>query len=308
MPGQTQPLATARYTEGPIGARALGTTYKLPARGEAQGASDGADVKITNLLNEIDKRKAEGWNGIGGLVLSNNGTDASHDIDIATGWAMDATRVQAIYLASAITKRIDANWSAGTGNGGFPSALTLSAATWYHVFLILNVEGDSGTYTVDAGFDTSLTATNLLAGATGYDYYRRIGSVLTDGSANILAFTMVELPSGGRRILKWADPPLDVDTSTLSTSGTLYTLSVPTGVRVIAETNIFGTNQDSYVSSPDANDEAPSISAAPLLSLENTGGNTTAGFRVLTDTSARVRGRGGAASTVLRIATLGWEE
>ena len=83
-----------------------------------------------------------------------------------------------------ITKRIDAVWAVGTGNGGRASAVSLSANTTYHFFLITKADG-----TADAGWDTSLTATNLLADATGYIYYRRVMSIKTDASANIPQFT-----------------------------------------------------------------------------------------------------------------------
>ena len=121
---------------------------------------------------------------INGLLPSNNVTDANKDIDISVGKARDSSDTVDIVLASIITKQIDANWVAGDDAGGFPSGLTLAIDTWYHLFVIYNPTTD----TTDVGFDTSITATNLLADATGYTKYRRIGSVLTDGSSNILAF------------------------------------------------------------------------------------------------------------------------
>lgn len=119
---------------------------------------------------------------INGLITSNNGTDADHDLDITSGVCVDSSNSEFIDLASALTKQIDANWVAGNNAGGFPSTLTLSADTWYAVFVIKHADG-----TVDAGFDTSITATNLLSDS-GYSFYRRIGWVRTDASSNILGF------------------------------------------------------------------------------------------------------------------------
>lgn len=119
---------------------------------------------------------------IDGLVTS-NGTDTLHDIDVAVGSCVDSTNSVNINLQSVITKQIDANWAEGTNLGGFPSALTLTADTWYHFFVIAKTDG-----TVDAGWDTSLTATNLLADATGYTLFRRIASMLTDASADITQY------------------------------------------------------------------------------------------------------------------------
>ena len=118
---------------------------------------------------------------IDGLILSNNVSDADHDIDIAVGVARDSTNVKNLSLTSAITKRIDAAFAAGTGNGGLDTG-SVANSTWYHVWLILkDVDG-----TIDALFSTSATAPTM---PTGYTYRRRLGSVLTNGSANIYGFT-----------------------------------------------------------------------------------------------------------------------
>lgn len=116
---------------------------------------------------------------IGGLEVTINGVDSEHDIDIAVGEARDTTDAANLEITSTFTKRIDANWAAGTGNGGFPSGISLTADTWYHVFLV-----DDGSSGVDAGFDSSVTATNLLSDSGGSQYVR-IASVLTDSSSNI---------------------------------------------------------------------------------------------------------------------------
>ena len=69
-----------------------------------------------------------------------------------------------------------------------PNILITFVKDCFHVYLLGNAAGTSA----DIGFDTSLTATNLLADAAviaaGLTTYRRVGSVLTDGSANIIAF------------------------------------------------------------------------------------------------------------------------
>ena len=120
-----------------------------------------------------------------------NATDTEHDITIAAGQftLYNGTTYQGFNLSSAITKRIDANWSAGTNQGGFPSGLTLAANTMYYVFIIGTSAG-----TVDVGFDTDASATNLLSDATGYTFYRIVRDnfvVFTDGSSNIRQFNVV---------------------------------------------------------------------------------------------------------------------
>jgi hypothetical protein len=86
-------------------------------------------------------------------------------------------------LAAALTKSIASTWVVGDTNGGLATG-SVAADTWYHVFLIKDDTNDI----VDAGFDTSLTAVNLLA-TSGYDRYRLLGSVRTeDASTDLMNF------------------------------------------------------------------------------------------------------------------------
>lgn len=116
-----------------------------------------------------------------GLKLS-LAADTSHDITIGVGGCRDDSDAGNITLSSAITKQIDAPWAEGTDSGGFPTGETLTANTWLYVFVISKADG-----TTDAGFDYNSDASSLLADATGYVYYKHVGSALLDASANILA-------------------------------------------------------------------------------------------------------------------------
>lgn len=160
---------------------------------------------------------------IKGLTTSND-TDASHDINVAAGMCRSQGDDFDIHLNSEITKQIDANWAAGDDAGGFPSALTLAVDTWYHFFVIAKPDG-----TVDAGFDTSTSATNLLSDATGYSFYRRIASVLTDSSSNIIAYTQF----GDH--FKWDENIQDLSTSTGTITKTNLTVSTPADITVIGQ-------------------------------------------------------------------------
>ena len=261
-------------------------------------ASDGAAYKV--LMEKVGAQMPRAY--LVGLGLSNNGTDAANDIDFAVGAARNADDDGDLKLASALTKRIDASWAAGSGAGGLSSSLTLTDDTWYHVHLIL-VAG-----VVDVGFDTSIVAANLVADHSATKY-RRIGSVRR-GTATNLAFSQV-----GDEFL-WLDPLGDVDVSNLGTSSVTYTLTVPTGLQLVAVLNVFGVRAppfDIYIRSLDANDEAVSRTTAPFpnLSAENTepgGVNSYAAgmFRVRTNTSGQIAARAAGASTTFRVATLGW--
>lgn len=158
---------------------------------------------------------------IAGLKLSNNGVDALHDIDVAVGVARDRTNTLGIPLNSILTKRIDAAWAVGSGNGGYASASALAPDESYGFHLIYN--GSTTAPVVDAGIDISAVATQLKA-ASGYTHSRRIGSVLTDGSSNVVAFTQ----EGDDFTL---DVPVnDINETDPGSGPGLKELSVPTGL------------------------------------------------------------------------------
>lgn len=156
-----------------------------------------------------------------GLTLS-NGTDADHDIDVAIGNASSDDTTFAdlamMDLTTAITKQIDAVWAVGTDAGGLDTG-TVANSTWYHVFLIKR----SDTGVVDVLFSTSVASPTM---PTNYDKQRRIGSILTDGSANIVAFKHRD------DIFTW-DVPLVDWTATLETAAQSHTVRTPLGIVTI---------------------------------------------------------------------------
>lgn len=121
---------------------------------------------------------------IGGLEITINGTDADHDIDVAAGGAAADDQSAILVLSSSITKQIDASWAVGTDAGcldGTESVTgTPDASTWYHIFEIRR----SDTGVTDVLCSENASSPTL---PTNYDSQRRIGSLLTDGSANITA-------------------------------------------------------------------------------------------------------------------------
>lgn len=240
-----------------------------------------------------------------GLTLSNNGSDATNDIDIALGEASSSSTTYSsrvvLALTSGITKRLDATWATGTNQGGRSSSQALANGTW-HVCLIRVAGVD------DVGFDTSATCANLITDHSA-THVRRIGSILRE-SAAIVGFVQ-----DGRQFLR-TTPVLDVNTNSTGTSAVSRTLSVPTGIRVYALFNAV-TTQDSapvssYFSDLSTTDLAPSLTVAPLSSEGR--GSIASAFdlgshhQIRTNTSGQIRTRLSASSAViyLRIATLGW--
>jgi hypothetical protein len=240
---------------------------------------------------------------LSGLTLSTAGSTGT--FSVAAGEAADSTNVLMMALASAMSKTTSA-WAVGSGNGALDTG-TIANSTWYHVWLIQRPD----TGVVDVVVSTSASSPTM---PTSYTLKRRIGSMLTDGSAKWTAFVQ----DGDE--FQWVTPVLDVNATNPGISEVSRTLSTPLGVRVLAKIQILFVNTDTagsfvftYVSDLSTTDSAPSGS------LSDTGGaSTQAGAQqltvstktVFTNTSSQVRSRLGAsdANMTLRINTLGWAD
>jgi hypothetical protein len=241
---------------------------------------------------------------IGGFIFSNNGTDPNNDIDISAGCAMDSTDT-AMIVGSAMTKRLDATWAAGTNAGGLDTG-TKAANTEYYIHTILKDSDNSGDYL----FSTSRTAPTM---PSGYTKFRHSGWCQTDGAGNIIAFICTETGGGGIEY-QWSTPILDINlANTLTTTARLDAISVPTGIKVKATVHARIADATStaqlYVSDPDTTDLAPSLTVAPLLTLLATTGKGGHGqFHVTTNTSRQIRSRCDIATAdTYRVATLGFQ-
>lgn len=235
----------------------------------------------TDIENAINKNiMPRGY--IDGLILANNATDANNDIDIAIGVARDSTNVEDMSLESSLTKRLDATWAVGNNQGGLDTG-SKASSTWYHVWLIKR----SDTGVVDALFSTSASSPTM---PTSYDRKRRIGAVRTDGSGNILAFVQ----NDNEYIFK--DSILDVNGTTVGTSSSLLTLTVPGGVKVKAVFSFFTSNSGAdygILTPPDMNDSAPLYTSGPGVDFQGAGGcDRTMPWTVMrTNTSSQIRAR-----------------
>jgi hypothetical protein len=240
-------------------------------------------------------------NHFAGLTLSNNASDATNDIDIAVGECADSTGTYLIKLTSSITKRLDAAFAVGTGNGGLSTGSIANDA--YHLHVIKRLD----TGVVDVIFDVSATAPTL---PTNYTIFRRLGAVIRAG-ATILPFTQF----GDNFVL--TTPVRDVNATVPGASAVTRTLaSVPDGVRVRAWLTVAtfdtGILESVYVSDLNATDQAPSQTAAPLHSNRSQVANDTGAnpIAVMTNTSGQIRTRnsaGGANSTII-IVVNGWDD
>jgi hypothetical protein len=229
---------------------------------------------------------------LAGLGLT-NAADTDHDITIAVGTCRDSTNAYTLTLASAMTKQIDAAWAAGTNAGGLDTG-AVGNSTFYYIFLIRKDSDGS----IDALFSTSATSPTLPA---GYTYFRRIGSLLTDGSANI-------------RNGVWTGDGFHLNTfisdrnyaAVANTDRILITTSVPPGMIghfMTMTGSASGTNYASSGPTTDA-DIAPSAYNDCLYTANTTHQSTDRYIKV--DASSRIYVRGSSTNITYGVKTLGW--
>lgn len=242
------------------------------------------------------------FKSISGLVPS-NAADIDHDITISSGAAINSTGIEILKLTSNITKQIDATWAEGTNLGGLFSG-TVAASTTYHLFII---EKDSDG-SIDAGFDTSLTADNI---PSGYTDFRRVYSLQTNGSSNFRAFNAVEI-SGGAIQTILNDRITDVSDTAPGTSSNTATLNVPADIEMMAHLNTVlqaTVAVDIIITSTSETNVAPGAGLRDLRVVANSQVSTSDMER-MTNTSGNIRYRSslGSGLTVFRIVLLGWTD
>lgn len=235
-----------------------------------------------------------------GMTMSNNGSDATNDIDFAAGSCLNSTNVVPM-IGSALTKQLDVAWAAGTNAGGKMSAAAITNTT-YHCFAILKDSDNS----VDYGFDVSATAPTM---PTGYTYFRRIGSILRE-SAAIVAFNQVG------DLFRRSIPTADYSQSAPGTSAVTVTLKVPIGIRVEADISALLLDATPAVQSKallTALAQADSLPASFFqLYIPTAGAGVPAadtfGGRIMTDTAAGIRLRldNSTADHLAQVYTHGW--
>lgn len=205
------------------------------------------------------------YNAISGcLVTSITGTNTSASATITAGQAANKTNTAYITCAGY-------SWTASNGNainGTDASSSMLADSSTYHMFLCSGVSG-TGTFC-----SASLTPTF----PTGYAASsRRIGSFNTDSGGGPISYVPIEV-EGGTVLNYLVTQLLDVNsTSGTSASRTLYTLTVPSGIRVQPIFRAGGTTAVyGILTSPDETDAAPGTSIStpvtPVADIYNTTG------------------------------------
>lgn len=165
---------------------------------------------------------------LNGLILSNNATTPNTKLDVAAGICRDSTNSIDINLGNYLNQgntAITANSAttinfAVNGANGLDTG-TFAASTFYYVLVI----ADSSNKNQPAAIASlSATAPTL---PFGYDSFRLVGAVKSDGSTHLLAF----YASGNSsvRFFEW-DAPIAVTVTDSGTSATYSAMNFSTGV------------------------------------------------------------------------------
>ncbi len=231
---------------------------------------------------------------IDGLELVYGGTTT---FGVTAGQASSDDGSTSMTLALALTKTTAA-WAVGSGNGSLDTG-ALAANSWYHVFLIQRPD----TGVEDVLLSLSLTAPTMPA---NYTKKRRIGSLKTNGSSQLISFTQVG------DMFEWSTPVFDITSAAMTSTALLVTLSVPPGISVLAKMNVTGgssTNANVAVYDPALGAQAAtSFNRIIFIPGANVPGIfVVAQVNIPTNTSRQVYAAGlDGAGTTATIATQGW--
>lgn len=250
-----------------------------------------------------------------GLTVSNSSADSDtdHDLGLAAGEAAsDDANPVLMALGSAIYKKMDATFAEGTGNGGMVSGESLPTSGTIHIWLIGKADG-----TTDVCANNHATSGLSPTLPSGFVYKRRIASLRTDASANIILFSQ----RGDEFLLNVSEeitPVVNPGTSAVS-----RTLAVPAGLQFMADLSVIlansagGVAAAAWISPLDISDQAvsetgPADVEAVFTSTGIGGGSRIASARrlVRTNDMSQVRSKLSSTdgTTTLRIRTHGWHD
>lgn len=196
-------------------------------------------ASIVDKRSHIDARNRFTAGYVGQNKITKNAVDPDHDIDFAIGRCASSDGKMDMYLATAMTKQLDATWSAGNNAGGLFSG-SIAPSTTYYGFIISDSDG-----TADCGFDTSVSAANKPA---DYAHYKLRFTFDTDGSSNIDFDTFVDyekcvdsllLENGSVSTIKMADAAVTPDKiAALSGSASAGDVGIASGAGLFSDATV----------------------------------------------------------------------
>lgn len=295
--------STTQATETIQGIIELATTAEAEAGLDDERAM--TPLKVKQAIQEFASSSLPlGY--FSGFTLTNNSGAPNTTIDISSGAARSSTNLVDIVSSSSTTAILQSSgaWTAGNNQNKLDTGARANN-TEYHVFKIYKTSDGSS----EDLFSLSPSAPTM---PSGYSGFRRIGSVFTNGSGNLLSFINI-----GRRFY-WGVLVRDVTATGVVPGTGNVILRVPTGVRVIAHTDvrILGENCVLFLSPTDTTapslagtDSASWIAGVGTNNIGATNESVSATTECLTNTSGQVRlqtASGGNVSYV--VTTKFWEE
>ena len=235
-----------------------------------------------------------------GLEVSNNASDADHDLDVAAGECRDGSDAVNMALTAGLTKRMDVEFVEGTNAGGFATGETLPTSGTIHIWVIAKVDGTTDVFANDHG-TSGLTPTL----PTGFVYKRFIGSWRTDASANIIPGVW------DGDLFIYTSSIVDVDVTNSGTTAVSRSLSVPHGYAVLAKYRAGQSRASGHVyhrfSSLDTSDDSVTGGRNASLRGHSTGSGMDAGeFETKTNNAGQIRTIANAGGTDLFIDLIGY--
>lgn len=294
------PIATNSVTYDKIqqasASRLIGNPTGSTANVQEISLGAGLSFSGTSLVATVDPTAIPGY--ISGLELSTAG--GSTTFSVAKGGATDVNYSGTIYLAASISKTT-ASWAVGSGNGALDQG-SITTNAWYHAFVIKRP--DTGVSDVCISTATTGCAAGVGNIPAAYTLKRRIGSLLTNGVPQWVGFTQI-----GNEFI-WASQVVETVPVLNAVSRTNITLTVPTGVSVMAKFRaplvLPGSNVVYLFTSLFEADGSSGTIGGDLGTAS--GGIGEANVARITNTSGQIGGRIGTLTGTPSIITYAWTD
>ncbi|WP_145960255.1 hypothetical protein [Rhizobium leguminosarum] len=257
------------------------------------------------LASEFENIETQ-WNDyVEGLIPSNNSGTPLLYVDISPGRCRFGGKY--VVSGSILTKRLNTAWSAGN-NGGFLDAGNIAATKTYHIWTLRNIATPA---TID--FIASLqNAHGAVTVPAGWEILpnSRIGSILTNGSAQIPAFKQY------LNQLKFVANIAEFTISSAFSNAAYNPLGTPDGISVDAFFHMQSTAQANVSAVVDMDTEArsPTSGYGDLYVAGAPGGSTS----IRVSTTIRLTSAGlcwvytnfpsGNGTGTVTILCLGWDD
>jgi hypothetical protein len=255
--------------------------------GSTANANDLTVAQVNAMLGIVAQPPIPGQ--LSGLTLAPDATLGG--LDIAIGGATSDDGSTAMIISTPWIKAVSAPFATGNGLsfGAVGPSTTWGPNAWFHVFLIYNPSGLNS----DIMVSSNATSPTL---PSGYTKKRRIGSIRTNASSQIIGFTQIGDHFSWAVQQTWDAGANNIGLGTFSSPTTISLTQVPPGVRVVAIINAYAQGGSWAAASWVDVESIGAASGTPTLVVANAGQSGGTQYQVMTNTSAQVIAYTGAAT------------